>query len=217
MRLVDRLQAETSDLHAAVDTELTSQPISARAYQRYLARTYGFVAPLERSISTTPSIEKYVDLRRFNKEELLRRDLLALHFTSHQIDALPQCSVPLFNTAAEALGWAYFVERSTLVHGAAFRAVASHIPGEVAFASSYLKCYFGAVGEMWRAFSECLDQIGTDGEGDLVLEAARTAFKFYEHWRDPEREGTKSSDASSTSGSLRLSAIETKQDDDSLS
>lgn len=216
MRLVDRLQAETSSLHADVDTELTSQPISARAYQRFLARTYGFVAPLERSISTTPSIEKYVDLRRFNKEELLRRDLLALHYTTHQIDSLPQCSVPLFNTAAEALGWAYFVERSTLVHGAAFRAVASHIPGEVAFASSYLKCYFGAVGEMWRAFSESLDQIDADGEGDLVLEAARTSFKFYERWCDPEREGIKS-DVSSTSGSLRLSAIESARDDDSLS
>jgi heme oxygenase len=214
MRLVDRLQQETSNLHADVDTELVGQPVNARGYQRYLARTYGFVAPLERSISTTPGIEKYVDLRRFNKEELLRRDLLALHYTTHQINTLPQCSVPLFNTAAEALGWAYFVERSTLMHGAAFRSVASHIPGEVAFASSFLKCYFGAVGEMWRAFTECLDQVDADGDGDLVIEAAKTAFKFYERWRDPEREGA-TSDVSSTSGSLRLAAIESPQDDDS--
>jgi heme oxygenase len=217
MRLVDRLQQETQSLHAEVDEELVKHPVSARVYQRYLARTYGFVAPLERAISTTPSIEKYVDLRRFNKEELLRRDLLALHFTNHQIDSLPQCSVPLFNTAAEALGWAYFIERSTLAHGSTFRAVASHIPGDVAFASSYLKCYFGAVGEMWRAFSDSLDLIEADGEGNVVLDSARAAFMFYHRWREPDRERA-ATDASSTSGSLRLAAIERgTQDDDSLS
>jgi heme oxygenase len=218
MRLVDRLQQETSSLHAEVDDELVKQPVSSRGYQRFLARMYGFVAPLERSISTTPGIEKYVDLRRFNKEELLRRDLLALHYTNHQIDSLPQCSVPLFNTAAEALGWAYFIERSTLTHGSAFRAVASHIPGDVAFASSYLKCYFGAVGEMWRAFGESLDQIAADGEAELVVEAARSAFKFYQRWREPER-ASSNSDKSSTSGSLRLAAVErvVVDDDSSLS
>jgi len=216
MRLVDRLQQETSSLHAEVDDELAKQPVNARVYQRYLARTYGFVAPLERSISTTPGIEKYVDLRRFNKEELLRRDLLALHYTNHQIDGLPQCSVPLFNTAAEALGWAYFIERSTLAHGSTFRAVASHIPGDVAFASSYLKCYFGAVGEMWRAFSDSLDQIDADGDGNLVIESARTAFMFYNRWREPDRERAQSD--ANTSSSLRLAAIERgTQDDDSLS
>ena len=113
MRLIDHLTQETVALHADVDNELVLRPINPRAYQRYLARTYGFVAPIERSISTTPDIERYVDLRRFNKEELLRRDLLALHYSNHQIDSLPQCSVPLFNTSAEALGWAYFIERST--------------------------------------------------------------------------------------------------------
>ncbi|HUS32600.1 MAG TPA: biliverdin-producing heme oxygenase [Kofleriaceae bacterium] len=215
VRLVDRLNQETSSLHAEVDEELVKQPVSARGYQRFLARTYGFVAPLERAITTTPAIEKYVDLRRFNKEELLRRDLLALHYTNHQIDGLPQCSVPLFNTAAEALGWGYFIERSTLAHGSAFRAVASNIPGEVAFASSYLKCYFGAVGEMWRAFGNTLDQIAADTDTDLVIEAARTAFKFYQRWREPDRESTQP-DVTSTSGSLRLTAIEQlAQDDDS--
>ena len=207
MRLVDRLNQETVALHHEVDNELVLRPISPRAYQRYLARTYGFVAPLERSITTTSDIERFVDLRRFNKQELLRRDLLALHYTGHQIDALPQCSVPLFNTVPEALGWAYFIERSTLSHGAAFRAVASQIPGEVAFASSYLKSYFGAVGEMWRAFSQTLDLVEA-ADGDLVIEAAGAAFRFYRAWVEPEP------GHADTSGSLRLAAIDRMQHDD---
>lgn len=207
MRLVDRLNQETGVHHAEVDNELVVHPISARAYQRYLARTYGFVAPLERSVTTTTDIEHFVDLRRFGKQDLLRRDLLALHYSNAQIDALPQCSVPLFNTAPEALGWAYFIERSTLAHGAAFRAVATQIPGEVAFASSYLKCYFGAVGDMWRAFAETLDRV-SDRDASVVIDAARNAFRFYRSWCEPSR-------ADST-GSLRLAAIERVPHDDDV-
>lgn len=211
VRLIDLLNLETADLHPAVDNALLGAEVTPRGYQRYLARTYGFVAPIERSITTTPSIERYVDLRRFNKEDLLRRDLLALHYTPHQIESLPQCSVPLFNTAAEALGWAYFVERSTLDHSAAFRHVASCIPGDVAFASSYLKCYFGSVGDMWRSFGESLDLIASEGEElrQEVLDAARAAFRSYQRWQT-----STSNDQSATSGSLRLSRV---QDDDLVS
>jgi hypothetical protein len=70
---------------------------------------------------------------------------------------------------------------------------------------------------MWRAFGDSLESLAKDGETDLVLEAARTAFKFYQHWREPDREAAKS-DVTSTSGSLRLSAIEQPPaDDDTLS
>jgi len=212
VRLIDLLDRETADLHREVDNELLASPVSPREYQRYLARTYGFVAPIERSITTTPAIERYADLRRFSKEELLRRDLLALHYTTHQIDQLPQCSVPLFDTPADALGWAFFIERSTLSHPAVFRHLASCIPGEVAFASSYLKCYVGSIGEMWRGFSESLDMLASEVEAarQQVIEAARTAFRFHQRWRSQCV-----SDRASTSGVLRLSRI--AADDDVVS
>jgi heme oxygenase len=209
VRLIDRLNDETAEFHAEVDNELVSRPVNARRYQHYLVRTYGFVAPIERSISTTPDIENFVDLRRFNKEELLRRDLLALHYTTHQIDTLPQCTVPLFETAAEALGWAYFVERSTLAHSATFRYVASCIPGEVAFASSYLKCYFGAVGEMWRGFGDALE-LANNTNAKAVIVAARAAFTLYQRWRHDD-------ETTSTSGRLRLADVDAIREEDTLS
>jgi heme oxygenase len=204
VRLIDLLDLETAPFHREVDNDLLENPVSPRGYQRYLARTYGFVAPIERSIITTPSIEQYTDLRRFTKEELLRRDLLALHYTTHQIDQLPQCSVPLFDTPAEALGWAYFIERSTLFHQALFRHVASCIPGDVAFASSYLKCYFGSVGEMWRGFADSLDMLVRDDEAarHQAIEGARTAFHFYQRWRKQTV-----TDRAATSGAVRLAQI----------
>jgi heme oxygenase len=185
MRLVDRLSQETGPSHADVDQGPLRAPVSARGYQRYLARTFGFVAPVERSIVTTPRIDKYVDFRRFNKEELLRRDMLAMHASTAQINAIHQCAVPLFDVPEEALGWAYFIERSTLSHGALFRHLASGIPGEVAFASSYLKCYLGSVGEMWRSFGEALEMIAREGDAKAarVIHAAKAAFRSHASWQ----------------------------------
>src|SRR5258705_5391077 len=134
MRLVDILNEETGASHMDVDHRGLRVPVTPRGYQQYLMRTFGFVAPVERSITTTPRIEKYVDIRRFNKEELLRRDLLAMRVTSGQIDAMQQCAVPLFEQPEEALGWAFFIERSTLAHNAVFRHFAGGSPGAVAFA-----------------------------------------------------------------------------------
>jgi heme oxygenase len=184
MRLIDRLNNETASSHADVDGDALSGVADAAGYKRYLTGTFGFVAPVERSIATTPEIERIVDLRRFNKAELLRRDLVAMRLTAQQINALPQCAVPLFNTPVEALGWAYFLERRTLSHNAVFRRFAATIPGEVAFASSYLKCYFGSVGEMWKAFGESLDTLNAD-DAAAVVDGARTAFRFYRSWQYP--------------------------------
>ena len=199
MRLVDRLHELTLAFHEDVDGALLSRRVSARSYQRYLARTYGFVAPVERSITTTPDIDKFVDVRRFDKEELLRRDLTALQYTRKAIDTLPQCSIPLFRTAPEALGWAYFLERSTRSNNATYRALAAAIPGEIAFASSYLKCYFGAVGEMWSAFERALDLI-PDAETETVIDAALAAFRAHERWQRASRRDP----SNTSSGSMRL-------------
>ncbi len=199
MRLVERLHQLTVAFHEDVDGALLSRRVSPRAYQRYLSRTYGFVAPAERSITTTPDIDKFVDVRRFDKEELLRRDLIALQYTRKAIDTLPQCSIPLFSTAPEALGWAYFLERSTRANNATYRALAAAIPGEIAFASSYLKCYFGAVGEMWSAFESALDLV-PEAETETVIDAALAAFRAHERWQRAARLNT----SNASSGSMRI-------------
>ena len=199
MRLIDRLNLETAASHAEVDEAMLHVAVTPASYRRYLSRTYGFVAALERSITTTPRIESYVDLRRFNKEELLRRDLIALGATAAQVNAIPQCAVPLFDFVEEALGWAFFVERSTLAHNALFRYFAGVIPGEIAFASSYLKCYFGSVGEMWRAFGDSLELVARDdnaGKVQVVVDGALAAFRCYRSWsQNQERDPAVSSSA----------------------
>jgi heme oxygenase len=147
-------------------------------------RVLGFVLPSERAILSTPRIQRYVDLRRFQKHEHLRRDLAALRLTPEQIGDLPRCSVPLFDTAEEALGWAYPIERSTLRHGEVLRHFASVAPGEVAHASSYLEYYLERSEAMWRGFGDALAAFESDPEqAQSVIESAKASFRVYRTWQ----------------------------------
>lgn len=183
MGLIDEVSRETEALHAvAGGVSLLAFPTSD-AYRSYLVRLFGFVFPVERSILSTPRIERYVDIRRFHKHELLRRDLMALHMTYERIGNLPLCAVPALRTPEEALGWAYPIERSTLDHGDLFRRLASTIPGELAFASSYLKCYLGMLGEMWSDFGDALNAFARDlAKKERLIDSAKAAARCYRTW-----------------------------------
>ncbi len=186
MRLIERVTAETDAFHAEADedTLVLFGPVTAADYQRFLVRSYGFVHPLEVAINATPDLSRFADLRRFHKHQLIRRDLEFFRMSADEIDRIPQCRIPLFSTPEEALGWAFVVERGTLAHTSLFRHLATAIPGDVAFASTYLKCYFGAVGENWRWFGESLDAAASSpAKADRLVDAARTAFRIHRSWR----------------------------------
>jgi heme oxygenase len=104
---------------------------------------------------------------------------------SAEISALPQCmSVPLFDDIQDAVGWLFPIERSTLAHPTLFRQLAAAMPGEVAFASSYLKCYFGAVGEMWRSFGDGVQVAIQRPEDEVrIVTAAKTSYRHFRRWR----------------------------------
>ncbi len=181
--LIDRLGVITQQLHALTDKDLQGSWASSD-YRRYLTRMYGFVLPVERSILRTSQIGSYIDVRRFQKHDLLRRDLLALRLTAPQIDAIALCAVPVFDTPEEAFGWASLIERNTLHHAELFRRLASTNPGDAAFAASYLKCYDGMVGEMWKIFRQAVEVCqGTKERRERLVAAMKAAFRCYDSWR----------------------------------
>ena len=158
---------------------------STEAYRSFLCRTYSFLAPVERSLLDTRGLDAMLDTRRFRKHLLIEHDLRALGMRSLELQAVPQCMwVPWFEDPFRALGWAFLVERNTLAHPQLFRALAAALPGEAAFAASFLKCYSGEITEMWQGFTRSLDVVVVhQGQLDRVVEGARSAFRHFRRWR----------------------------------
>jgi heme oxygenase len=185
VRLFEQLHTETEAFHAEADEDALQLlgAVGVADYWRFLIRTYGFVVPVERAIVQAPDVGDVVDVRRFHKHNLLRQDLLELGMQPREIDRLPQCPVPKLELAEDALGWAYVIERSTLGHSNLFRHLGMVMPGQMAFTSAYLKCYFGAIGEMWRSFGVALDRFAEPRRSHRVIEAAKAAFHALGSWR----------------------------------
>lgn len=186
MWLIERLSVATEEYHAGADEDgaMLLGPFTTADYRRFLARRHGFVVPLERSIAGVRGLDRVIDPRRFRKTEKLRADLVALRFPPDALEALPRCTLPRFDSVEEALGWAYPIERSTHEHTHLYRRLATHIPGDAAFASSYLRCYFGMIGESWNRYGDALEAaVDCDLKARRVIESARAAFRAWRSWR----------------------------------
>jgi heme oxygenase len=219
--IADRLDEETRALQPEIDLEVSSllEATTPEAYRRYLARAYSFIAPLERCLLDTTGLDRYLDVRRFRKHVLLEHDLQNLGLRTLEIQSLPQCMwIPWFEEPHTALGWAYIIERNTLAHPNLFRHLASTMPGEAAFGASFLKCYSGAIGEMWQSFGEGLEAaIAEPRHAELVIAAAKAGYRHFRRWRNtldgkalsaphPPEDGAVHSTSSSEPGALdRLS------------
>jgi len=183
--LLDRIDAETRELRAdGLAQARLGDTLSVDRYIRFLSQSYGFVQPLERALLRTRDFERVLDARRMRKHELIARDLDVLGLARGTVETLPQCTaIPWFDDVRDALGWAWVIEHATLAHMGLFHLVARALPGEAAFAATYLKCYFGAVGEMWRSFGEALDDAArTPDQAQRIVDAAKQGLRASRRW-----------------------------------
>lgn len=188
MRAVDRLDEATRHLQADMEAEAAAL-LAAKTtddYQRYLSRIYGFISPLERCLLDTPGLEPFLDHRRLRKHLLIEHDLQTLGMKAVELMSIPQCMwIPWFEDACTALGWAYIFEKNTLSHPNLFRHLATILPGEAAFAATFLKVYASATGEMWTSFGEGLELASSSLRNrELMVEGALTGYRFFRRWRN---------------------------------
>ena len=184
--LLVRLNMSTRHCHAEVDEpwlELLRESVSRADYLGQLVRTYGFVAPFESACMYTPGLTRVLDVYQLTRAGLIAQDLLALGLSASQIASIPQCgAITTFRDVAEALGWIYVVERSTLLHEGVHRHVVAELP-EVAIASSYLTAYEGRAGERWSMFGRQVDRIGSRPEvADEIISSAHVGFACAKQW-----------------------------------
>jgi len=180
-----RLNLETRAQHPEADypwLELMSLDSSRARYLDQLIATYGFEAPVEAALTLTPNIAEVIQLRPRSRSGLIVEDLLALGLTPSRIARLPQCKqIAPFRDPAEALGWMYVLERSTLLHETVRAHLATRMP--MVSAWSYLTAYQGVAGQRWQEFGQALDGYAQSPSlGDQILAAARVAFDCLRDW-----------------------------------
>jgi heme oxygenase len=194
--MVERLNEETRAHHPGAEAEfdvLFEASTSPADYLGFLMRAYGFEAPLEATLLMTPNLDLMIDLGPRTKAGFLSEDLVALGMRPQDVSAIPQClAIPQFRGAAEALGWMYVVERTTLAHSVVRRHLMTRLPRELRNASAYLSCYTGVVGARWRDFGATLDDIARlPAIADRIVTAAGEAFRCQRRWIGQDLQDTR--------------------------
>jgi heme oxygenase len=185
--MIERLHTATRAMHTDADADfdvLFGEQTTQGDYLLFLTRQYGFEAPLEAALATTPNLDLMIDLYERQKSQLLAQDLLAVGVHPNALAAMPQClRVPQFRGAAEALGWMYVIERATLAHAVIRRHLTTRLPKAMREASSYLQAYAGNIGSRWREFGNVLDDVARHPAiADRIVSAALDAFRTQRRW-----------------------------------
>jgi len=180
--MLTRLKRNAQSEHLAANIDRLS-PLHVHAskdtYRDFLAKVYGFEAPVEASLALTPKVASAIDLKARSHLELLRADLATLGV--HNVAALPQCwSVPRFETLGEALGWTYVIEHNALLHGRVRR----HISKRLApLADSYLAAGEKVGAARLHELGGLLDRVAREPDvARQVVESVKAAFRQQRQW-----------------------------------
>lgn len=182
--MLARIKRETQPQQNAAD-EGRLEPLRATAtlehYTSYLARVYGFDAPVEAALGAMTELSRMVDLRWRSQVRLLKSDLAALGIIDPTV--LPHAPVPSFTSVAEALGWMYVIEQSAAVHGQLRRHFLRTLPQQVASAGCYLIGGERAVGTRLSELGAVLDEYAHEPEiATMAIDAARAGFRCQRVW-----------------------------------
>ncbi|HET9598729.1 MAG TPA: biliverdin-producing heme oxygenase [Anaeromyxobacteraceae bacterium] len=184
--VLEQLRSATRPLHAPLEAAVALDRPDLRVdhYRGYLSRLLGWHAPLEEALARAPEVPG-ADVPSRRKASLLADDLVALGLSPAEVAALPRCrALPAVDTAARLLGVLYVVEGATLGGCHVLRLIAARLPGEVARASRFLRCYGDgrATGERFRAFAALLERATPPGAAGEAACAARDAFRSLHAW-----------------------------------
>jgi len=152
------LGQQTQQFHASADGDrlaILEKPTPER-YRTYLARIYGFEAPIERACIATDEVPRGL-LRTHLKAARLRTDLDALGLDELELELAP-LAPPRFAGAPEALAWMWVLHRNTLLHGLVYRYLHAKLREPLRPAGSYLCAFEGRAGALMHELSAALER-----------------------------------------------------------
>jgi heme oxygenase len=184
-----RLRLETSAEHDAIERTLglMEPALTKTAYQRCIAKFYGFYRPVERelAICLEGSLQGDV-LSGRQKAGLLRHDLQCLGMA--EPDATPVCTaLPALTTPAAAFGCLYVLEGATLGGQIISSHAASRFGYGAQHGAGFFHGYGSETGAMWRSFGHTLTAFAaSSATDDEIIAAAVATFRALRLWCESE-------------------------------
>ncbi|HTJ45698.1 MAG TPA: biliverdin-producing heme oxygenase [Kofleriaceae bacterium] len=183
---MSRLRTATCDLEDEVQRviERETPALAMERYRVFLARMYGFHAPLDRRLLLRAELAHVLpDLPQRQKTDLIATDLVALGVERETLDELPRCGdLPDLADLATALGCLYVLE----VAAVAAEAVRPLLPATLAQASRYLGTADDETEDRWLAFVRVVeDHARSRAIGDRVVTGALETFEALVRWLGP--------------------------------
>lgn len=176
MLILDRLRAETADLHAAVEREsgLVDDRVRMGDYVRVLGRIHAFHAAVEPAIARALRDEPFMARRRRIAD--LDRDLAAL-------GGRPASLRPAWTRGAPrdlpgGLGAAYVLDGARLGARTVARHLFLHLGLRPETGARYFTCDPGTAVDLWRETVDRLSQLPAEAVDAAVHGAAATFDAF---------------------------------------
>ena len=182
-----RLNVETRSFHADADAPWLDLVAPGRAttrfdYVQHLVQQYGFDAPLEAAAAYTPHLDSFIDVHPRFRAGHIAKDLVLLGVRPGELANLRQAMIAPFASVAEAFGWLYVHQRSTLLHKAVLGVLLERLP-DVQAATAALSFDGGHIGGSWDQFGMAVDHAArTTMIEDRIISAARDAFRLLIDW-----------------------------------
>lgn len=182
-----RLRSATRLHQCVADADrlaLVGKPPSLPAYLSYLARMYGFDAPLESALNVAPELTARIDLSKRMKANVIGMDLCDQGFPAADLLGLPHCALAPFQTLPEALGWLFVSEVNRSGHQLFRTYLARELPAVLQGASIAVTLTTAAE---WRQLGALLDDVAASDACALdgVIEAAIHGFDCAHRWLRP--------------------------------
>ena len=177
--IVARLRHATGEAHRRLEERLDIvEEVRCRdRRQALVGRFWGLHEGAERALAPTLGAVAGLDYPARRRAALIEADLAALG--GNERGPLPVCEVEHIKSRAEALGFFYVLEGSTLGGKVIRRELAAL--GQDATGLSFLDPYGPEVGERWRSFLAVIRRECPSAEGDLADETVRGAVSGFRH------------------------------------
>jgi heme oxygenase len=191
MPVMSRLHTATCDLDRRVQdaVEVLSPGVATERFRLYLARMYGFHAPLERRLTQRIDLSRALpDLPARQKTELIAADLVALGVAAEDVVDLPRCTdLPEIPDVAAALGCLYVLEHAAI----AARSVRGALPEDLAAGSRYL-AHAPEHDVRSQSFAEAVEQHArVHAIADRVVAGALGTLTHLVRWLSPASGGAR--------------------------